>query len=160
MKLFSTFISIVLIFAGCSATKSTASSENTSNPSLSDSSIIISFEQTACYGTCPVHKMVILNNGKATYFGDRHVTNLGYFSANLTPQQIQDIYSKAKQLEFFKLASVYTAAMTDFPTSKLTIITPTQNHSVIAYGEYPENLSQFIRYLYTTSQNIDWKKVK
>lgn len=160
MKLFSASFIILIILIGCSAQKSTASLDNTTKdtPSLSDTSIIISFEQTACLGTCPVHKLVILNNGMATYHGERNVNNIGDFTLQFSPKEIQNIYSKAEELNFFDLEEEYTAQMTDFPTSYIRIVTPNQSQSVKAYGSYPENLEKLISFLFEKTQEKNWDK--
>lgn len=158
MKLFSITILLFLFFMGCSANKGTASSESSSAHTLvlSDTSIVISFEQTACFGTCPVHKMVIRKNGVSSYHGDRNVNKVGDFSTQVSEQQIQDIYLKAEELGFHTLKANYTAAMTDLPTTFITITSATKTHTVSAYGAYPDQLSTFIQYLFSTTQEIDW----
>lgn len=127
---------------------------------LSDSTVIISFEQTACYGTCPVYKITVLKNGYATYHGDRHVAQIGDYFATLTEEQINGIYSKANELHFFDLKERYTTNMTDLPTSRIQINTGIKEHKVSAYGEYPENLQNFIAFLGNDFQKVVWTKKK
>jgi hypothetical protein len=159
MKYITSFILFTLLIIGCRNQKATSISDTTS-VALSDSSVIISFEQTACYGTCPVHKVTVLKNGFATYHGERHVAQIGDYDATLSKEQINDIYTKASELDFFNLDSVYTANMTDLPTTLIQINTGKQNNSVSAYGNYPENLQKFIAFLGRDLQKVVWTKKK
>ncbi|MGB1003298.1 MAG: DUF6438 domain-containing protein [Salibacteraceae bacterium] len=128
--------------------------------SLTDSSIIFSFEQTACFGTCPVHKMVVYHNRYATYQGKRHVAQIGNYFATLSPAQIAHIYQKAEDLDFFTLDTNYSANMTDLPTTIITVNNGTQNKTVSAYGSYPANLQKFMEFLGINLQSIVWTKIK
>ena len=161
MKLFSASLIILIFFMGCSAQKSTASLEDTTNltPStLSDSTLVISFEQTACYGTCPVQKIEVLHNGFATYHGQRNVAQIGDYFASVSSKEIQEVYAKANELDFFSLDVNYTSTISDLPTTLITITTSSQSHSVKAYGPIPQNLQDFIAFLGNHFQKVVWTK--
>lgn len=161
MKYVTSIFIIILVGIGCQNQKKTS---NTTNPVaatvLSDSTVIISLEQTACYGTCPVYKITVLKNGYATYHGSRHVAQIGDYYATISEEQIARIYAMATEKEYFSLNKAYTANMTDLPTTRITINNGVHNHSVSAYGNYPENLQQFIIFLGNDFQQVVWTKKK
>ncbi|MFT6801167.1 MAG: hypothetical protein ACJA2N_000333 [Salibacteraceae bacterium] len=162
MKYLTSVLLLSFTIIGCQSQKMASNDSDISSilHSLTDSSIIISLEQTACYGTCPVHKIVVLKNGYASYHGERHVAQIGDYYATFTPEQIDLIYVKANQFHFFELEKEYTAPMTDLPTTLIFIATDSLKNAVSAYGEYPKNLEDFIAFLGQDLQKIVWTKKK
>ena len=164
MKFLTSTITLLFIIIGCNAPKKGTSNDGSlaSNAQilLNDTSIIFSFEQTACYGTCPVHKIVVRKNGTATYHGERHVAQIGDYTAQVSKEQMELVYQKADEFHFFELDSNYSANMTDLPTTIITIANDRKSHTVSAYGEYPKNLKEFISFLGLEWQSIVWVKNK
>ncbi len=161
MKLYITsfWAILLLVVTSCNPQKEVVSVPTPPNPpapELSTKLMVVSFEQTACYGTCPVHKMEIFGKGFATYKGDRNVKQTGDLIGSFSPEQLQEILAKANELKFFELEKEYTASMTDLPTTIISINNGTQKHTVIAYANYPDNLKLFITYLFDVSQNTTW----
>ena len=161
MRNLSLFLFLSIIFIGCHSQK--VASSNTlptkqTNPNLTDSTIIIAFQQTGCFGSCPIQKASILKNGLVNYQGKRFVKHIGEHHTTLNNQQIQEIYNKAQKLDFFNLDSIYNSSISDLPTYKITIKTNNQNHSISAKGQYPQNLKELIQYLENYFQNIDWQE--
>lgn len=162
---------IVFVLSGCESTK-TISAENTSSDTSKNQTteshptkiekpyLIVSFEQTACFGTCPVHKLTIFSSGQGNYHGDRNVEHMGDFMSDISVSQIQEIIAKADSLNFFDLKDSYAANMTDLPTTIIYINDGEQKKKVVAYGNYPDNLKVFITYLYDFSQSLDWQANK
>jgi len=150
---------LILFVTGCTSQKEVV--ETPTPPfhptvKLDAKTLTISFEQTACFGTCPVHKMEVFGSGYATYHGDRNVANEGEFIATLSNEQLLQIIAKANTLNFFDLKESYKAKMTDLPTTIIYINDGTRKHKVTAYGNYPDNLKAFITYLFDFSQNVKW----
>lgn len=158
------FIAVILVallfVIGCRSTKTTSDNNSSSTPSLTDSTVIFSFEQTACLGTCPVHKIVVLQNHYATYLGRQNVAQIGEYYANISDSQLERIFLKAEELNFFELDSIYSAQMTDMPTTIIELNSGKKNHKVTAQGVYPKNLQSFIAFLGNDLQSIVWTKVK
>lgn len=150
---------VLLVFIGCTNQNEAAySTDSKSRDTLDVNEIVVSFEQTACFGTCPVHKMEIFGNGNAKYHGDRNVKFAGDFIAHVSPKQLAEIIDRANAINFFELKAEYTAPVTDLPTSIIYIRDGKKKHQVKAYAEYPKELADFIKYLYEVSQNIDWQE--
>jgi len=150
---------VLLVFIGCTNQNEAAySTDSKSRDTLDVNEIVVSFEQTACFGTCPFHKMEIFASGNAKYHGDRNVKFEGDFMAHVSPKQLAEIMDRANAINFFELKEEYTAPVTDLPTSIIYIRDGKKKHQVKAYAEYPKELADFIKYLYEVSQNIDWQE--
>ena len=160
----STIWVIFLLFAtSCNTSKQATETKTANTDSKTESQAnqpIISFEQTACFGTCPVHKMEIFKNGTAVYLANRNVKTKGKFKITLPKNQVQQILDKAQELNFFELKDEYTANMTDLPTTIIYINDGKNQHKVVAYTGYPENLKEFIKYLYEFTQSVEWEGEK
>ena len=150
---------------GCNQTKSVSevpTDENTESTSSDNQvtpndSLLVSFEQSGCFGTCPIHKMYIYQNGSATYTGIRHTKLTGEFSGNFSSKEIDAIFSKAKELSFYETKKEYTSPITDLPTTKIYIHNGNNKHRVTAYADYPESIQLMIAYLFELSQSKDWQ---
>lgn len=159
---------IVFILLGCKSTTSIPAESNSNISSKNDSTevstdklenyLAISFQQTACFGSCPVHKLNIFSSGYGNYHGDRNVRNKGDYRADFTKRQIQEIINKADSLNFFDLEDKYSANVTDLPTTIIYINDGKRKKKVVAYANYPANLKTLITYLYDFSQSVDWQE--
>lgn len=150
---------LVLFLSACSTQRKVVEVPTSPTPitnPLAKDQLAISFEQTACLGTCPVHKMEVFGQGYATYHGGRNVKNQGDFIASFTPEQMKSIFEKANELSFFELQDEYKANMTDLPTTIIYLNDGTQKKKVIAYYGYPDNLKEFITYLYEITEKTKW----
>lgn len=157
MKTLPSLLIILLFIVGCTSQKETAEVKS-ANKKSDVNEMVISFEQTACFGSCPVHKMVIFERANATYHGDRNVKFEGDFIGSFSPKKMKEIIAKANAINFFDLEAEYTAPMTDLPTTIIYIRDGNKKHQVTAYAEYPKELGDFIAYLYEVSQNVNWSK--
>tara|TARA_R110002050_G_scaffold102774_1_gene211628 strand:+ start:75138 stop:75635 length:498 start_codon:yes stop_codon:yes gene_type:complete len=154
---------LVLVLSACSFQRKVVEVKTTPTPptlELAKDQVAISFEQTACFGTCPVHKMVIYGQGHATYHADRHTKKQGDFIAGLTPEQMIAIFKKANELSFFELEDEYTGNITDLPTTVIYLNDGTRKKKVTAYYDYPENLKEFIKYLSILTQETEWNSAE
>ena len=180
MKILISFISVAFLFlTSCSSTKPAETSSKaeakskteevvvttTDAPKVAEKfsidgedELVVSFQQTACFGQCPVHTMEIYSSGKAVYKGDRWVHNVGDYYAILTKSEVTAIFDKAEALSFFDLDASYKANMTDLPTTYIMINSGMRTHTLSAYGEYPDNLKLMIEYLTGLTESISWKQ--
>ena len=86
------------------------------------SDLVITFERTACHGTCPIYKLTIEGNGTVIYEGKDFVQVKGRQTASLSPDQIQQLVSAFEQARFFTLPDYTDQDTTDSP-SVITSIT-------------------------------------
>ena len=90
---------------------------------------IISLEKTACFGTCPIFKITIYNNGETNYIGKKFVKKPGNHKLNLKQKEIDLILKKAKKINFQNLKKEYTENISDLPTTYIMIKNKTiKNH--------------------------------
>ena len=99
-----------------------SSCKTTSNQIFNDQKkLIISLEKTACFGTCPILKIEIYNNGTIVYNGIKHVKKIGIYNLQIEKEEIQKILSKAEKIGFYKLKKEYTERISDLPTTYIMI---------------------------------------
>ena len=99
-----------------------SSCKTTSNKIFNDQKkLIISLEKTACFGSCPILKIEIYNNGAIVYNGIKHVKKIGIHNLEIEKQEIQKILSKAEEIGFYKLKKEYTERISDLPTTYIMI---------------------------------------
>ena len=82
---------------------------------------IISLEKTACFGRCPVFKIIIYNNGECLYNGIKFVKKSGKYNLKINKQEINKILSQAKKIGFDNLQNEYSERITDLPTTYIMI---------------------------------------
>lgn len=108
----------------------------------------ISLERTACYGHCPVYKVIIYNNGQVDYEGEMFVKVEGNHQWILKPGKIRQL---SKLLEDFNYRGFkYCPAggvVTDCPSCitevKFTDGTKKKINHNLGYEEFEDNLEKF-----------------
>lgn len=103
----------ILVFSSCF--------NLTKQKELQSPKIIISLEKTACFGRCPVFKIIIYNNGEALYNGLKFVKKVGEYDLKVSKREIDKILSKAKKIGFNNLKNEYSERITDLPTTYIMI---------------------------------------
>ena len=120
----------LLLFSACKAQLETSkvntgdSIEHVEIPPADQ--VFASIERTACYGTCPVYKLTIYQNGLVIFQG-RHLWNdddsvdssrMGLFNGSMSEQDMLKIGAKATELGFFQFEDIYSSSgITDLPTT-------------------------------------------
>lgn len=82
---------------------------------------IISLEKTACFGRCPVFKIIIYNNGECLYNGIKFVKKSGEYNLKINEREVDGILSQAKEIGFDNLKNEYSERITDLPTTYIMI---------------------------------------
>ena len=85
---------------------------------------VITLERTACFGTCPVYRLSVTDDGTVSFEGRAHVPQLGRASAQVSPKEVDALLSELERAGYFSFASRYTPAepacgrySTDSPTA-------------------------------------------
>lgn len=81
----------------------------------------IEIEKTMCFGTCPVYKAKIYNNGRVEYEGEQFVDVIGKRELLLSESDMEDIKEMVKYSNFSNLNDEYDAFITDVPTTYITV---------------------------------------
>jgi len=111
---------------------SNAASQNATSPSHTDA--VITLERTACFGTCPVYQLTIYGDGKVVYEGKAFVTVTGRHTAQISPEQVQQLVTAFKTANFFSLENQYVVGATDLPGAWTSITSNGQSKRVWRYG--------------------------
>lgn len=82
-----------------------------------NSSEIISLQKTACFGTCPIFKVTIYDDGKTFYFGEKFVKKIGRYNFTLSKKEINSILKKANDINFYDLKNEYSENISDLPST-------------------------------------------
>ena len=99
-----------------------SSCKTTSNQIFNDQKkLTISLEKTACFGTCPILKIEIYNNGAIVYNGIKHVKKIGTLNLEIQKKEIQKILLMAEEIDFYNLEKEYTERISDLPTTYIMI---------------------------------------
>ncbi len=98
------------------------------------SSLQITLERTACFGTCPIYKLTIHGDGLVEYDGERFVTVTGHQTSQLTSDQVVELTTLFQQADYFNLKSDYTAPVTDLPSTITSLSFEGRSKKVTNYG--------------------------
>ena len=99
---------------------------------------IISLEKTACFGRCPVFKIIIYNNGECLYNGIKFVKKSGEYNLKINEREVDEILSQAKEIGFDNLKNEYSERITDLPTTYIMI----NNKKIKDYYGAPKELKE------------------
>ena len=118
--------------AGSNAASQNATSQNATSPSHTNA--VITLERTACFGTCPVYQLTIYGDGKVVYEGKAFVTVTGRHTAQISPEQVQQLVKAFETANFFSLENQYVVGATDLPGAWTSISSSGQSKRVWRYG--------------------------
>ena len=131
-------ISSLVLFS--KSTQSSESPKSFTSTELNDA--VITLERTACYGTCPVYKVTIYEDGKVLYNGEQFVENKGEHDFRISPAKVKDLINEFYEIDYFSLHNEYTANITDLPTTITSIKIAGQAKRVSNYYGAPEKLRE------------------
>ena len=138
----------VLIFSfGCKSSKVKSGAEIP----------IIMMEKTSCMGECPTFKFEVYLDNTAYYSGKANVLNIGEFTATLTDQQLDYLKNSFAEADYFSFANVYSAAVTDLPTTYIYYNNGKENSKVTDYYGAPEELKTLEKKIQDFIDSIEWK---
>lgn len=104
------------------------------NAQGSGSSAAITLERTACYGTCPVYTVRILDDGTVVYQGDRFVAVTGEQTSEITPETVGSMVAAFKNAGYFDWDDAYeTETVSDLPTVTTSVSLDGTTHRIARY---------------------------
>lgn len=143
---------IFLMIASCNNSKKV--SENEQKP-------VFKFQETPCFGQCPVYKMEIFKNGLVKYEGERFVEKLGTYEKTISEEKVERLIKEFDAASFFEFEDEYTSNMTDLPTVYTTYNKGDQSKRVLNYYGAPDELKVLEKKLRKIAESTDgWKKVE
>ncbi len=95
---------------------------------------VITMERTMCYGRCPVYKLVIYQNGRVEYHGERFVQEKGYRSDILTKNNLQHLIKEFHKAKLSSMQDGYVEqGRTDMPSVILSFTDKKITKKIIHY---------------------------
>lgn len=139
------FLSIILFLTNCKTSKLGIAQ--------------IDFTAGACFGTCPIFKMTIINDGTATYDAIRFNKTQGQFKASIQKVKLDSLNDLITKADFFNLNNNYATRATDHPTYTLAITLKNgQTKKIVDYGPNgPQELRLVYKKIFSLRESQDWK---
>ena len=124
-------------------------------------SLMVRLQRTACFGRCPIYTLSIFQNGTAIYKGEKWVEKEGLFKSRVNKRQLEQIFSKAKEISFYKMKEQYdNAYITDLPSTITTLKTDSGFKIVANRYEGPEELQELERLIDDIANSLEWEQIK
>ncbi len=125
--------------------------------------LVVKIKRTGCYGTCPIYVGAIFSDGKAFYFGEQFVEDIGYFEGTVSLQQLNDLVKLSEQNNYGSLADEYPTDgrfISDLPTKTIYINNGTSKKTILDRGNAPAELEVIVGAIQTLLHSVDWKQIK
>jgi hypothetical protein len=119
---------------------------------------IITIEKTTCFGTCPAYLFKAYPDGSVTYTGKDFVKLVGEYKASISKEELANIKTLFDEADYFSFANVYSANITDLPTTYLYYDDGKQNKKITDYHGAPEALKKMEQDLEAIINAINWQK--
>ena len=103
---------------------------------------VITLERTACFGTCPVYKVAIQEDGTVRYEGWQHVRVSGGHTWKIDPAAVQALAREMEKAGFFEMKDEYVALVTDMPTTYVTLTSGSRSKRIKDYFAGPPALRE------------------
>jgi hypothetical protein len=129
-----TLLILGMLVAACSAAAPQPTSTPEPSPTPDYAGLVITLSRTACFGTCPIYKLVVYGDGRVEYEGERFVAVTGSQSSTISPDQVRDLVAAFEQADYFNLKDDYTAPVTDLPTTITSVTFDGQTKTISNYG--------------------------
>lgn len=104
------------------------------NAQAAESRTVIILERTACFGTCPVYMVSILEDGTVIYKGDRFVSMTGEQTGEIAPETVTAMVAAFKDAGYFGWNEAYdTQTVSDLPTVTTSVSLDGITHRIARY---------------------------
>lgn len=118
----------------------------------------ITLERTACYGFCPIYKVILKSDGTATYIGVKFVERTGTYKAYISG--FENLAKIIEARRYFSLRDRYTEPVTDLPSAITSVVRNGKRKTVENYGNFgPLELWEVETLIDGLIANARWEKV-
>jgi hypothetical protein len=160
---------LIVLQAGCSNQKETTkTADSTADTTRTDTiyvmeekpgdSLLVGYEQTPCFGRCPVYKMKIYQSGFATFEGINFLDRMGFYSYNFQESQLNAIRENIEDANPAELKKKYERpGVTDLPSRKVTFVVDSARKTVDVVQEEPPQVTVLIDQLQELAEETEWK---
>lgn len=118
----------------------------------------ITVEHTGCYGPCPIYKVIVHQDGTATFIGQQYVERIGTYKASYVP--FKRLAQAMQDRGFAGLHDDYSTGTTDQETVITTVLQGGRRKTVENYGDAgPQNLWEIQTLIDGAVAQAHWRKV-
>ena len=118
--------------------------------------VTITLERTRCFGTCPAYLVTVDEKGNVIYRGQEYVRVKGEQRTQIDPARIAALVAEFQRIKFFDLQAVYTANVTDNPTTYVSISLDGVSKRVTDYFSAPAALRQLEQQIDEVTNTRHW----
>jgi hypothetical protein len=113
------------------------------NAQEADAAVAITLERTACFGTCPVYTVTILEDGTVRYNGGDFVEVTGEQSSEIDPETVASMVEAFENAGYFEWKETYdTQSVTDMAYVTTSVTRDGETHRIAHYlGDYSAPLA-------------------
>ena len=110
-----------------------------------------SLERTACFGSCPVYKVIVSSDGSVVYEGKQYVRIKGTRRRKIEPEAVKDLLQQFIDSDYFKFKENYSSiknadgtetTVTDLPTTTTSLTLGNRKKQVVDYVGAPKKLKE------------------
>jgi len=122
--------------------------------------LFASIEKGVCFGNCLAYKMHIYCEGFVALTALRGNKMNGSFRSSVTPDQMNLLLAKAKEIKFEDMKSVYdNKSVTDLPMVKTSIVLSGKHKKVKRRYKYPRKILEFEKMFDNLLDELEWEKI-
>jgi hypothetical protein len=123
--------------------------------------LFASIDKGVCFGNCLAYKMHIYCKGVVALTVLRGSKMNGSFRSRITPDQMNLLLTKAKEIKFGDMKSVYdNASVTDLPMVKTSIVLNGKRKKVQRRYDYPREILELEKMFDSLLDVLKWEKAK
>jgi Domain of unknown function (DUF6438) len=115
------FFLIALCLLACKDRKTQPVHVNDASGNFGNAAILIELETTPCRGYCPIYKIKIMDDGKATYEGVRFTDPLGTHGFTLTQEELKALKEQITTTNLWQYPESFPVTIADAPGASLTV---------------------------------------
>lgn len=117
----------------------------------------IVFEETPCFGTCPIYKMTVHGSGLVTYNGERFSPKLGSFEKQLSAKETKELFNQVYDFSWSEFQDKYPASVSDLPSTVFEFnYKEISKKRIKVTGEHPAELDVLKSILSTLAESEGW----
>lgn len=122
--------------------------------------VVISFEATRCYGTCPVFSFKIYEDGTGRYIGKEYVEKEGIYETKVSSDDMEELVEIFEKYDFWEFKNRYTEHVSDLPTIYVYLSHEGKQKKVTDYHGAPESLKEMEKEIVEKLRSLEWEKVE
>ncbi len=105
------------------------------NAQETKSNVAITLERTACFGSCPIYTITILESGEVIYNGDRFVDVTGEQISEIPPETVALMVKAFQDAGYFDWKEAYDKmTVTDMPYITTSVTVDGKTHKIVRYA--------------------------